>query len=149
MGRPATLANNKQVETKFPQDLHTTLTISGEPEPSFHHWKYNYMREIVAPLLDELMGTKPPSYRSILRIDVSIRQFPVPPSLQAPSLDEDATKRDMGTNVSSDMQKYYILWVKETSEFTLTQITSVALISTSPSVSTSKLFCKRHFCVSR
>jgi len=119
MGRPAVLANSKQLETKFPADPHETLHISGEAEPSFHHWKYRYSKECIMPLLDEVLGAEPPTYQTILRLDASLRRFPIPPSMQLSSLDEGVAKSNVGgSNVTLEMQKYFMVWLKESSKFT-------------------------------
>ncbi|KAF8590473.1 hypothetical protein K439DRAFT_91293 [Ramaria rubella] len=119
MGRPAMMAHNKGIQTKLPLDLQVTFNRFGEPEPGFHHWKFLFARDCVAPILDEILGAEPPTYQTIMRLDATVRRFSVPSKLQLLPLESDfkpSPAIDV-VDVTLEMQKYFILWFKETSDF--------------------------------
>ncbi|KXN83326.1 hypothetical protein AN958_01562 [Leucoagaricus sp. SymC.cos] len=75
-GRPP-MVSLAFMDRTTPKDLDEGLDAEGNRKPGFHTWTYKY-----AILLHSIMavafGPRPPSYSSVLDLDLKVRNFPVP-----------------------------------------------------------------------
>ncbi|OCB91794.1 hypothetical protein A7U60_g938 [Sanghuangporus baumii] len=97
-GRPA-MFNLREVDCEFPEDREATLDEQGQQTPGYWHWKYGFVKELLAPIAEQLCQTKPSKYSEILDLDRKVREYPTHHTLQnrVGDFDED---------VATDLRRY-------------------------------------------
>ncbi|KAL5512403.1 hypothetical protein ACEPAG_3395 [Sanghuangporus baumii] len=103
-GRPA-MFNLREVDCEFPEDKEATLDGQGQQIPGYWHWKYGFLKELLAPIAEQLCQTKPSKYSEILEFDRKVREYPSHHTLQN-------RVRDFGEDVATDLRRYNssVLW---------------------------------------
>ena len=71
--------------------------------------------ECLYPVMDEVFGGKPPIYPTILRLDRTLREFPVPSHLIYPGLGSQQKEANLDQiTIRKWMQRAYLLGLRET-----------------------------------
>ncbi|EJD00583.1 uncharacterized protein FOMMEDRAFT_91493 [Fomitiporia mediterranea MF3/22] len=92
-GRPATF-NLHEIDVEFPQDKYATIDEDGNIVPSYWHWKFRFMKEVMAPIAELLCLARPIKYAEVIELDRRCREFQMPSSLlmpKSPEPDEELT----------------------------------------------------------
>ncbi|KII91836.1 hypothetical protein PLICRDRAFT_38690 [Plicaturopsis crispa FD-325 SS-3] len=77
----------------------------------WHSWKHSYAAHCLSVSVDFVFARQQ-SYSELLKVDKIIRQFPVPPELQAPTHASD-TERSWSPDPRKAMQQYCVLCERE------------------------------------
>ncbi|EJD41354.1 hypothetical protein AURDEDRAFT_138647 [Auricularia subglabra TFB-10046 SS5] len=105
-GRPPSFALS-HVDSELPADVQPGHSHTGEAEQGFHAWKFDYTRKVLASLIDQAFGAKPPPYSTIMQLDKLVREFAIPPTLMINPADTTA--------IGLTMQRVTAHILKETS----------------------------------
>ncbi|KAL5480278.1 hypothetical protein ACEPAI_1548 [Sanghuangporus weigelae] len=97
-GRPA-MFNLREVDCEFPEDREATLDEQGQQIPGYCHWKYGFVKELLAPIAEQLCQAKPSNYSEILDLDRKVREYPTHHTLQS-------RVGDFDEDVATDLRRY-------------------------------------------
>ncbi|KAF9819342.1 hypothetical protein IEO21_02230 [Rhodonia placenta] len=77
LGRPPSISP-AHIDCELPIDDEESVSETGETLQGFWHFKMVFATEIYAPVVENMLSAKPPSYATILDLDRRIRQIQLP-----------------------------------------------------------------------
>ncbi|KAK0225961.1 fungal-specific transcription factor domain-containing protein [Armillaria fumosa] len=81
LGRPPSIRLS-YVDCQFPIDDEETLDNDGNRLPGHNRYRYYFTKQVVAKVIELVLGAKPPSYQTILELDKEFRQMRPPRHLK-------------------------------------------------------------------
>ncbi|KZP04803.1 hypothetical protein FIBSPDRAFT_940817 [Athelia psychrophila] len=75
-------------------------------DAQYWKWKYQFVRDVLEPVMKLTLSAAPPSYKVILELDSKVREMVLPPALKASITSEGASTY---INAGSHMKSYLLL----------------------------------------
>lgn len=114
-GRPPSLSM-AHVDCKLPHG--GANTSATDKEMSFAAWKHSFAAECQSLVHDQAFGAKTPSYSTIQELDIKVKNWYIPPSLQVPGFGNSKIGPELEQPpIELTMQRYIAFAIKEITLF--------------------------------